>query len=81
MLCGSIGECLCLKPNWWLGISLFLQPLGGGFLRGAFRMRMICATFHFAGNYPFSMAALNNCVQYFIPKIGNSLRIFPVTRS
>jgi hypothetical protein len=46
-----------------------------------FGMRMICATFHCAGKYPFSMAALNNCVRYFIPTIGSSFRILPVMRS
>jgi hypothetical protein len=44
-------------------------------------MRMICATFHCAGKYPLSKTALNNWVRYFIPMIGNFLRILPVLRS
>jgi hypothetical protein len=41
---------------------------------------MICATFHCAGKCPFMMVVLNNCVRYFIPTIGSSVRILPVTR-
>jgi hypothetical protein len=46
-----------------------------------FKMNMICATFHCAGKYPLSKTALNNWVRYFIPMIGNSLRIMAVMRS
>jgi hypothetical protein len=51
----------------------------GGIL--GFKTRMICVTFHCAGKYPLSKAALNNWVRYFIPMVGNSLRILPVMRS
>jgi hypothetical protein len=44
-------------------------------------MRTICVTFHCAGKYRLNKTALNNWVRYFIPMIGNSLRILPVMRS
>jgi hypothetical protein len=50
----------------------------GGF--PGFKMKMICATFHCARKYPLSKTALNKWVRYFIPMIGNSLRILPVMR-
>jgi hypothetical protein len=34
-----------------------------------------------AGKYPFRMAALNDCVKYFIETIGSSLTILSVMRS
>jgi hypothetical protein len=46
----------------------------GGF--PGFKMRMICAIFHCAGNYPVSRTALNIFVRYFILITDNSLRIF-----
>jgi hypothetical protein len=46
-----------------------------------FKMRMICATLDCAGKYPLSKTALNNWVTYFVPMIGNSVRILPVMRS
>jgi hypothetical protein len=45
-----------------------------------FKMRMICATFYCAGKYPLNRTALNDWVRYFIPIIGNSLRILEVMR-
>jgi hypothetical protein len=33
----SVVECICRKPNWWLGISLFFRLLGRALLRGDFQ--------------------------------------------
>jgi hypothetical protein len=87
----SIVEFLCLNLDWWLNIKLLfkiLDRMGKGLigrydvnsLRGypGFRMRMICANFHSAEKYPLSKTALNNCVGYFIPMLGDSLTILQV---
>jgi hypothetical protein len=38
------------------------------------------ASFHCAGKYALSKAALNSCARYCIPIVGSSLRILPVMR-
>jgi hypothetical protein len=32
----SIVECLCLKPNWWLGINLLFTTTGRGHFKMSF---------------------------------------------
>jgi hypothetical protein len=46
----------------------------GGF--PGFGMRIIRATFLYAGKNPLSKTALNSCVRYCIPIVGSSLKIF-----